>query len=585
MVIYQGRIRKNITWNFKHKKVQWSWKKDPKKLLIDKILPYKHLSSSSPPVRWGLLDFMSISSPLRRPSSPPRLRSSSVSLSDLNYDLVCSVRRVGPQLRARVFSVACRTPTASSWVQCGVPDPTGSPWVECGVPDLNCDPASSVWRPGPQPRSCEFSVACRTSSIVSENLSERMTEDMSERMSEDMSEEMSKRYVRRYVRKNVKRYVRKNVRRYVRKACWLICVVLVAWRMMIGGSPYMLCWRVPANWKISFYWAWLTKWKIFYAKGPLLIFENWLTSWKPKVLPRWSACRTGLCMTQCKLPDIILCIWIQPLVGGAICWNKRWLNALEVYWHVWCLLFIPLICWQVVSWHDLACLVQRMLLVTHCNAFVIWACAVAATIAFDFPSGGLLPCLMPVSLYIFDRWYPDMIWHVCCGMFWHVCFCQVVYWHVLANGCVLFTWTLLTGAILSSRQDTTRSCKNPEKKDAGLAGFEMQENDVCHILKARQRHGARATCALQYHTFFPSADSICWDLFGLFQRTFSTSLDLFLLPVHGIKLDDNPHLTTPTQHVMVGITRSKVIFLVNLPWKLKWSCWICKGYTNLPSCG
>ena len=151
--------------------------------------------------------------------------------------------------------------------------------------------------------------------------------------------------------------------------------------------------------------------------------------------------------------------------------------------------------WQGVSWHDLACLVQRMLLVTHCNAFVIWACVVAATMAFDFHSGGLLPCLMPVSLYIFDRWYPDMIWHVCCGMFWHVSFCQVVYWHVLANGCVLFTWTLLTGAILSSRQDTTRACKNREKKHAGLAGF-----------------------------------------------------------------SDNPYLTTPTQHVMVGITRSKVIF-------------------------
>ena len=132
------------------------------------------------------------------------------------------------------------------------------------------------------------------------------------------------------------------------------------------------------------------------------------------VLNGWSACRTGLCMTQCKLPDIILCIWIQPLVGGAICWNKRWLNALEVYWHVWCLLFILLICWQVVSWHDLACLVQRMHLVTHCNAFVIWACAVAATIAFDFASGGMLPCLMPDYLYLFDRWYPDMIWHVWC---------------------------------------------------------------------------------------------------------------------------------------------------------------------------
>ena len=27
----------------------------------------------------------------------------------------------------------------------------------------------------------------------------------------------------------------------------------------------------------------------------------------------------------------------------------------------------------------------------------------------------------------------------------------------------------------------------------------------------------------------------------------------------GIKVDNNPHLTTPTRHVMVGITRSKVI--------------------------
>ena len=29
--------------------------------------------------------------------------------------------------------------------------------------DLNCDHVSAVWRAGPQPRSCEISVACRTS--------------------------------------------------------------------------------------------------------------------------------------------------------------------------------------------------------------------------------------------------------------------------------------------------------------------------------------------------------------------------------------------------------------------------------------
>ena len=32
-----------------------------------------------------------------------------------------------------------------------------------------------------------------------------------------------------------------------------------------------------------------------------------------------------------------------------------------------------------------------------------------------------------------------------------------------------------------------------------------------------------------------------------------------MLPVHGLKVNDNPHLTTTTRHVMVGITRSKVI--------------------------
>ena len=33
-----------------------------------------------------------------------------------------------------------------------------------------------------------------------------------------------------------------------------------------------------------------------------------------------------------------------------------------------------------------------------------------------------------------------------------------------------------------------------------------------------------------------------------------------MLPVHRLKVDDNPHLTTTTRHVMVWLTRSKVIF-------------------------
>ena len=108
----------------------------------------------SPPVRWGLLDFMLVSSP------PPVLLYSSFLLllsspssSDLICDPVSSVWRAGPQPRAHEFSVACRTPTAILRVQCGVPAP-------------NCDLVSSVWRAGPQLRSCEFSVACRTPTAI-----------------------------------------------------------------------------------------------------------------------------------------------------------------------------------------------------------------------------------------------------------------------------------------------------------------------------------------------------------------------------------------------------------------------------------
>ena len=63
------------------------------------------------------------------------------------------------------------------------------------MPDLNRDRVRSVWRAGPQPRSCEASVVCtsRMSQRMSEDMSEKMSEDMSNRMSEDMSERSSER--------------------------------------------------------------------------------------------------------------------------------------------------------------------------------------------------------------------------------------------------------------------------------------------------------------------------------------------------------------------------------------------------------
>ena len=81
--------------------------------------------------------------------TPPRPPSSSSSCRDP----VSSVWRAGPQPRSCEFSVACRTPTAILRVQCGVPDP-------------NCDLVSSVLCAGPQLRSCEFSVACRTPTAI-----------------------------------------------------------------------------------------------------------------------------------------------------------------------------------------------------------------------------------------------------------------------------------------------------------------------------------------------------------------------------------------------------------------------------------
>ena len=158
----------------------------------------------SPPVRWGLLDFMSVTSPPSPspPSPPPPV----------------VLLLVGSQLRSCEFSVACWTPTAILRVKCGVPDPnrdpassvwragpqlwsrefsavrrtsTAIPRVQCGVPDLNCDYASSVWRAGPHlwwkglvvvaERVCQ-----RSSCKMSQDKSDRMSEDMFARSSERM---------------------------------------------------------------------------------------------------------------------------------------------------------------------------------------------------------------------------------------------------------------------------------------------------------------------------------------------------------------------------------------------------------------
>ena len=84
-------------------------------------------------------------------SSPPS------SSSSINWDPLCSVWRAGSQwqLGSSQFSVACWTPIA-----------TGILSVQCGVLAPNRDIASSVWRAGPQPRYCVWSVACWTPTAI-----------------------------------------------------------------------------------------------------------------------------------------------------------------------------------------------------------------------------------------------------------------------------------------------------------------------------------------------------------------------------------------------------------------------------------
>ena len=120
--------------------------------------PSENSKAFFPPVGWGLLDFMWIvfsSASSSSSSSSPLLvllapHCNDVSLPDLNRDHVSSAFRAGPQPRSCELSVPCRTWTA---IVC----------VQCSVRDLNCDDVCWVLLAAPQSRSCEFSVPCRAS--------------------------------------------------------------------------------------------------------------------------------------------------------------------------------------------------------------------------------------------------------------------------------------------------------------------------------------------------------------------------------------------------------------------------------------
>ena len=122
--------------------------------------------SFSPPVRWGLLDFMSACFSSSSSSSPPS-------------PLLARPTAMMCVLPWCVCSIACQTITAIMRGQCGAPDlnrdharsvwragPQPRLWGQCCVPDLNRDHVRPVLRAGPQPRCCAASVACRTSTAI-----------------------------------------------------------------------------------------------------------------------------------------------------------------------------------------------------------------------------------------------------------------------------------------------------------------------------------------------------------------------------------------------------------------------------------
>ena len=138
-------------------------------LLSSPLLSSPLLSSpllSSPLLSSPLLSSPLLSSPLL---SSPLLSSPLLSSPLLSSPLLSSPLLSSPLLSSPLLS----SPLLSSPLLSSLPVfllssslPTAMMCAQCSVPDLNRDRGSSVFRAGPQPRSCEFSVPRRTSTAI-----------------------------------------------------------------------------------------------------------------------------------------------------------------------------------------------------------------------------------------------------------------------------------------------------------------------------------------------------------------------------------------------------------------------------------
>ena len=139
---------------------------------------------------------------LRLPSSSTAIRWDQCSAPDLNRDPVRSVFRAGPQPRSCEISVPCRTSTAIRWDQ-------------CSAPDLNHDPVRSVFRAGPQPRSGESSVPRRTSTAI-------LWEQCS---APDLTREMCQKECQKIWQKKCQKICQKECQKICQKECQKICQI------------------------------------------------------------------------------------------------------------------------------------------------------------------------------------------------------------------------------------------------------------------------------------------------------------------------------------------------------------------------
>ena len=264
-----------------------------------------------------------------------------------------------------------------------------------------------------------------------------------------------RRYVKRYVRKNVRRYVRKNVKRYVRRMS----------EDMVGAL-----WRSTDMFDACFFkYVWqVVSWHVLAC----LVYENASSGALQCVCDVW-ACAVAvtsflLCFRkhaamfdacffkyvwQVVSWHVLACLVYENASSGALqCVCDVWACAVAVTSVLLCLrkhaamfdacLFIYV--WQVVSWHDLACLVYESAssgaLQCVCD---VWTCAVAVT--------SFLPCFRRYAA-MFDACLFRYVWQV---VSWHVLAC--LYWHVYAavfDYCLfIYVWQVFSWHEYRARDD------------------------------------------------------------------------------------------------------------------------------------